>query len=82
MKPGFTEIDRQTFYRKIWPRIKDKVDAMVSNLADCKAAKTDLLMVEWGHKNKETGEVIIVAVSHSKKAEYERHWVDPALLVE
>ena len=82
MKPGFTEIDRQIFYGKVWPRIKDKVDAMVSNLADRKAGKSDMLLVEWGYKDKENGEVIIVAVSHSKKAEYECHWVDPTLLVE
>jgi hypothetical protein len=82
MKSGFSEINRQIFYGKVWPRIKDKVDAMVSNLADCKAGKADMLMVEWGYKDKETGDLIIVAVTHSKKAEFERHWVNPALLVE
>jgi hypothetical protein len=81
MKPGFIEIDKHVFYGKVWPRIKDKVDAMVSNLANCKAGREDTLIIEWGYKEKTTGETTIVAVSHSRN-ELEKHWVIPTLSID
>lgn len=78
MMPGFVQVDRDTFYVDIWPRIKKEVDAVESNWADAKKGVRPIV-IKWGYKDENTGEKIILAISRADDAG-EEHWVVESLL--
>lgn len=78
MMPGFVEVDCHTFYSKVWERIARDVDAVESNWAAAKKGERPIL-ITWGYKNEETGEKVILAISHSDD-EGDKHWVVESLL--
>ena len=78
MMPGFVQVDRDTFYADIWPRIKKDVEAVESNWADAKKGARPIV-IKWGHKDENTGEMIILAVTRADDAG-EEHWVVESLI--
>lgn len=78
MMPGFVQVDRDTFYVDIWPRIKKEVEAVESNWADAKKGVRPIV-IKWGYKDENTGEKIILAISRADDAR-EEHWVVESLL--
>lgn len=80
MIPGFIEVDRHTFYGKIWLRICNEIEAVESNWAAAKKGERPIV-IKWGYKDENTGEKIVVAVTHTDDIN-ERHWVDKSLLAD
>ena len=77
MTLGFVEVDSDTFYVDIWPRIKDDVE-ILETIRDSakKGVHSDIIV--WGYKD-HTKEKITVAISRLDDTE-EKHWVVPTLL--
>ena len=61
MMPGFVQVDIDTFYADIWPRIKDDVE-ILETIRDSakKGVRSDIIV--WGYKD-HTKEKITVAIS-------------------
>lgn len=78
MMPGFVQVDRDTFYVDIWPRIKKEVEAVESNWADAKKGVRPIV-IKWGYKDENTGKKIILAVTRADDAG-EEHWVVESLI--
>lgn len=64
MMPDFVQIDRNTFYTDIWPRIKNEVEAVESNWADAKNGARPIV-IKWGYKDKKTDENVILAITRA-----------------
>jgi len=77
MTLGFVEVDSDTFYVDIWPRIKDDVE-ILETIRDSakKGVRSDIIV--WGYKD-HTKEKITVAISRLDDTE-EKHWVVPTLI--
>jgi hypothetical protein len=77
MTLGFVEVDSDTFYVDIWPRIKDDVE-ILETIRDSakKGVHSDIIV--WGYKD-HTKEKITVAISLLDDTE-EKHWVVPTLI--
>jgi hypothetical protein len=73
MMPGFVEVDCHTFYADVWERIKRDVEAVESNWAEAKKGARPIV-IKWGYKNDETGEKVIVAITHADNTG-DKHWV-------
>ena len=77
MMPGFVEVDSDTFYADIWPKIKNDVEIIESNWDDDKKG-VRTVMIKWGYKDL-IKEKIIVAICRLD-ATGETHWVVPTLI--
>ncbi len=77
MTLGFVEVDSDTFYGDIWPRIKDDVE-ILETIRDSakKGVRPDIIV--WGYKDN-TKEKFTVAISRLDDTE-EKHWVVPSLI--
>ncbi len=73
----FVEVDSDTFYGDIWPRIKDDVE-ILETIRDSakKGVRSDIIV--WGYKD-HTKEKITVAISRLDDTE-EKHWIVPTLI--
>ena len=58
---GFVEMDGDTFYGDIWPRIKDDVEILESIRDGAKKGVCPVI-IKWGYKD-DTKEKIILAIS-------------------
>jgi hypothetical protein len=74
---GFVEMDGDTFYGDIWPRIKDDVEILESIRDGAKKGVCPVI-IKWGYKD-DTKEKIILAISRLDGTE-EKHWVVPTLI--
>lgn len=77
MKPDFIQVTTSQFC-DVWTRIKNKVDAMESNLVEVKLGARPLI-IEWGYKDETTGEKVILAVSQGDD-DGDQYWVAPSCL--
>jgi len=73
----FVEVDSDTFYVDIWPRIKDDVE-ILETIRDSakKGVRSDIIV--WGYKD-HTKEKITVAISRLNDTEA-KYWVVPTLI--
>ena len=73
----FVEVDSDTFYGDIWPRIKDDVE-ILETIRDSakKGVHSDIII--WGYKD-HTKEKITVAISRLDDTEA-KYWVAPTLI--
>ncbi len=73
----FVEVDSDTFYGDIWPRIKDDVE-ILETIRDSakKGVRSDIIV--WGYKD-HTKEKIPVAISRLNDTEA-KYWVVPTLI--
>lgn len=81
MIDGFVKMERHAFYVDIWPRIKNTVDAVQSNLDVFKRGDTDTLLIHWGYKDAVTGEPVVLAITENVRGSMDENWVAPHLLV-
>jgi len=77
MMPGFIEVDSDTFYDDIWPRIKDDVE-IIETIRDNAKKSVRTYNIKWGFKD-HTKEKIIVAIGRLD-ATGEKYWVVPTLI--
>jgi hypothetical protein len=82
--PGFVGVDKHHFYSVVWPRIKDRCEAVESNLKFVRNklswAPQPALIVHWGMCDKETGECTVLAISRSSGKVPDEHWAAAHLL--
>ncbi len=74
---GFVEMDGDTFYGDIRPRIKDNVENL-ETIRDSAKKGVRPVIIKWGYKD-DTKEKIILAISRLDDTE-EKHWVVPTLI--
>jgi len=74
---GFVEVDSDTFYGDIRPRIKDNVE-ILETIRDGAKKSVCPVIIKWGYKE-HIKEKIIVAIGRLNGTE-EKHWVVPALI--
>ncbi len=74
---GFVEMDGDTFYGDIRPRIKDNVE-ILETIRDSAKKGARPVIIKWGYKD-DTKEKIILAISRLDDTE-EKHWVVPTLI--
>ncbi len=74
---GFVEMDGDTFYGDIKPRIKDNVENL-ETIRDSAKKGVRPVIIKWGYKE-HIKEKIIVAISRLDGTE-EKHWVVPTLI--
>lgn len=79
MIPGFVKVDPHEFYTEVWSRIQSQVEAVQSNLPKIKLGEESILVVHWGYKVPDTGEVVVLAVTRSEPKKVDEHWVAPSL---
>ncbi len=77
MMPGFVEVDGDTFYADIWPKIKNDVEIIESNWDDAKKNDRSII-IKWGYKD-DIKEKIILAISRLN-ATGDKYWVVPSLI--
>lgn len=85
MISGFVKLDGPRFYREVWAQIKDRAEAIESNLKDIRdCKKSDIpappLLIHWGCKDKTTGEITVLAISRSPGNSPDEHWAAPHLI--
>ncbi len=73
---GFVEMDGDTFYGDIRPRIKDNVENL-ETIRDSAKKGVRPVIIKWGYKD-DTKEKAILAISQLGGAE-EKHWVVSSL---
>ena len=77
MIPGFVEVDSDTFYADIWPKIKNDVEIIESKRDNTKKGDRTV-MIKWGYKD-DAKEKLILAIG-KLDATGEKYWVVPSLI--
>jgi len=84
---NFTKLDNTVFFRKVWPKIKNKVEAIESNWNEVRKCKkvglpSPPIVIHWGYRDKATGNKTTLVISYSDGINQDEHWVAPVLINE
>jgi len=85
MKEGFTEVDNARFYGEFWPRLRNRAEAIESNLEHFKnplawAPQPHKLIIHWGYLVPVTKRPAVLAITVSGGHDPDRHWLAPEML--